>query len=69
MSLNAGNDCPHLCLIETKFPLHIQIVPIMLPWFIYLLLQLGLLSTPEEWNTLTPEQKTQYEIIIIDQVD
>lgn len=40
----------------------------MLPWFIYLLLQLGLLSTPEEWNTLTQEQQKQYEIVIGDVV-
>ena len=66
--MNTGDDYPHLCLIETKFPLHFQIVPIMLPWFIYLLLQLGLLSTPEEWNTLTQEQQKQYEIVIGDVV-
>lgn len=38
----------------------------MLPWFIYLLLQIGLLSTPEEWNTLSPQEKNNLEIIITD---
>lgn len=38
----------------------------MLPWFIYLLLQIGLLSTPEEWNTLSPHEKSNLEIIIDD---
>lgn len=38
----------------------------MLPWFIYLLLQIGLLSTPEEWNTLSPQEKSNLEIIITD---
>ncbi len=38
----------------------------MLPWFIYLLLQIGLLSTPDQWNTLTPQEKNNLEIIIDD---
>jgi hypothetical protein len=40
----------------------------MLPWFIYLLIQLGLLTTPVQWKTLTPQQQHQYEIIVDDQV-
>jgi hypothetical protein len=36
----------------------------MLPWFIYLLLQLGFISTPEQWNTLTPQEKNSLEIIV-----
>ena len=40
----------------------------MLPWFIYLLLQIGLLSTPEEWNTLAPQEKSNLEIIIVDMI-
>lgn len=39
----------------------------MLPWFIYLLIQWGLLSTPEEWNTLAPSQQQAYEIIILEE--
>ena len=38
----------------------------MLPWFIYLLLQFGLLSSPEQWNTLTPSQQIELEIITTD---
>lgn len=40
----------------------------MLPWFIYLLLQWGFLSTPEEWHTLSPQQQEQYEIIINEEI-
>jgi hypothetical protein len=38
----------------------------MLPYFIYLLLQLGLLADANDWHTLTTEQQEQYEIIISD---
>jgi hypothetical protein len=38
----------------------------MLPWFIYLLLQFGFLSSPEQWNSLTPVQKIELEIITSD---
>jgi hypothetical protein len=41
----------------------------MLPWFIYLLIQFGYLATPEEWNTKTPAEKQQLEIIIEDFAD
>ena len=36
----------------------------MLPWFIYLLMLLGYLQSPEEWDTLTPTQQQNYIIII-----
>jgi hypothetical protein len=40
----------------------------MLPWFIYLLLQLGLLMHESQWFTLTPAQQEAMEIIITDEV-
>ncbi|MBK8554607.1 MAG: hypothetical protein IPL65_02000 [Lewinellaceae bacterium] len=38
----------------------------MLPWFIYLLIQWGYLSTESQWFNLSPQQQHQYEIIIND---
>ena len=38
----------------------------MLPWFVYLLVQMGVLATEEQWNTLTTDQQEEYEIIIND---
>lgn len=38
--------------------------PIMLPWFIYLLILFGYLQTPEQWNVLAPTEQQQLEIII-----
>lgn len=36
----------------------------MLPWFIYLILQFGFIGTPEQWNTLTPQEKNSLEIVV-----
>lgn len=38
----------------------------MLPWFIYLLLQIGSLQTSEEWHNLAPEKQQEYIIIYED---
>ena len=58
---------PYLCIINNKISFHnLNLNSIMLPWFIYLLLQFGLLSSPEQWNTLTPAQQIELEIITTD---
>jgi hypothetical protein len=31
----------------------------MLPWFIYLLILLGKLTSPEKWNDLSPAQQQE----------
>ncbi len=38
----------------------------MFNWYIFMLILLGFLQTPEEWNTLTPQQQTNYIIILDD---
>lgn len=38
----------------------------LLPWFIYLLINLGLLNNPNSWHTLTPAEQYQLELIIIE---
>lgn len=40
----------------------------MLPWFISLLILWNYLQTPEEWNTLTPQEQQEMEIIVDDTV-
>lgn len=41
----------------------------MMTLIIALLMALGLLSSPEEWNTLTPERQNELTAIVIDDVD
>lgn len=41
----------------------------MLPWFIYLLILLGFLQSPEDWNSLSPQEQAKYEIIIEDVIN
>ena len=36
----------------------------MLPWFIYLLIQLGYLVQPEQWHSLSTSEQNRLEIII-----
>lgn len=41
----------------------------MLPWFIYLLILLGKLQSPEQWNTLTPSEQQALEYITEDLIN
>jgi hypothetical protein len=50
--------------ITTSFIHNLNLNSIMLPWFIYLILQFGFIGTPEQWNTLTPQEKNSLEIIV-----
>ncbi len=52
--------------ITTSFIHNLNLNLIMLPWFIYILIQFGFLSSPEQWNSLTPVQKIELEIITTD---
>ncbi len=38
----------------------------MLPWFVYLLIQFVYLSTPDDWNSKTFQEKQNLEIVIED---
>ena len=46
-----------------------KLTPIMLPWFIYLLILFGYLQTPEQWNALSPGEQQRLEIIINDIIE
>jgi len=37
----------------------------MIPFFVYLLIELGLLLSPEQWNTLPQAEQERLENIII----
>jgi len=41
----------------------------MLPWFIYPLILLGKLQSPEQWNTLTPSEQQALEYITEDLIN
>lgn len=41
----------------------------LLPWFVYLLVNLGYLNTDQQWFTLSESQKVNYELIITDDVE
>jgi hypothetical protein len=40
----------------------------MLPWFISLLILLGQLQTPEQWNELTPAEQEELHIVVVDTI-